>query len=98
MGLETALILGAVAVAGAGVGMMMSKKGGGGGALPAPPAAAPTSAPINQLDDASKSSISSQNNQMALMRGLASTWNNQSMMTSKSGFANSSTPKGSTFG
>jgi hypothetical protein len=96
MGLETALILGAGAVAGLAAGKMFSKKQTDSPPLP-DPQSAPV-APIQALDEASKSAQSAQASQMSLMRGLQSTWNNQSMMTSKAGFANTSTPKSSTLG
>ena len=47
------------------------------------------------VDDAGKDAQAQQAQQLALMRGIESTWNNQSMMSAKNGFA---TEKKSTLG
>ena len=58
---------------------------------PAPPS--PT-APVQQIDAASKESMTEEEKQLALMRGIQSTWTSQSMMGPASGAANPSSTTG----
>ena len=96
---STGVIVGGATAIGVGaanaISSSMSKGAGGKSSVALPTAPV---APIQALDQSSKSAQAAQSSQMSLMRGLQSTWNNQSMMTSKAGFANTSTPKSSTLG